>query len=87
MQALFRTSRWLHKYVGLLLILYSLGSALIFLVKDHGEGDRTVKRLTWRIALSLILFLVLWAAYQMGYIEPKSGPIGMQVPEQQAPPE
>ena len=27
--------------VGLLLILYSLGSALIFLVKDHGEGDRT----------------------------------------------
>jgi len=73
--------------VGLLLILYSLGSALIFLVKDHGEGDRTVKRLTWRIALSLVLFLVLWAAYQMGYIEPKSGPIGMQVPEQQAPPE
>ena len=73
--------------VGLLLILYSLGSALIFLVKDHGEGDRTVKRLTWRIALSLVLFLLLWGAYQMGYIEPKSGPIGMQVPEQQAPPE
>ena len=61
--------------VGLLLILYSLGSALIFLVKDHGEGDRTVKRLTWRIALSLLLFLGLWAAYQMGYIEPKSGPV------------
>jgi hypothetical protein len=61
--------------LGLLLILYSLGSALIFLVKDHGEGDRTVKRLTWRIALSLLLFLALWAAYQMGYIEPKSGPV------------
>ena len=30
--------------LGLLLILYSLGSALIFLVKDHGEGDRTVCR-------------------------------------------
>jgi hypothetical protein len=59
--------------LGLLLILYSLGSALIFLVKDHGEGDRTVKRLTWRIALSLVLFLALWAAYQMGYIEP-TGP-------------
>jgi hypothetical protein len=73
--------------VGLLLILYSLGSALIFLVKDHGEGDRTVKRLTWRIALSLILFLVLWAAHEMGYIDTKSGPIGLQVPEQQAPPE
>jgi len=61
--------------LGLLLILYSLGSALIFLVKDHGEGDRTVKRLTWRIALSLLLFLALWAAYQMGYIEPNSGPV------------
>jgi len=61
--------------VGLLLILYSLGSALIFLVKDHGEGDRTVKRLTWRIALSLVLFLALWGAYQMGWIEPRSGPV------------
>ena len=71
--------------VGLLLILYSLGSALIFLVKDHGEGDRTVKRLTWRIALSLLLFLALWAAYQMGYIEPKSGPVNwhQQEPAQQ----
>ncbi len=70
--------------VGLLLILYSLGSALIFLVKDHGEGDRTVKRLTWRIALSLILFLALWAAYQMGYIEPNSGPVNWPQPQQQS---
>ena len=70
--------------LGLLLILYSLGSALIFLVKDHGEGDRTVKRLTWRIGLSLVLFLALWAAYQMGYIEPKSGPVNWPQPEQKA---
>jgi hypothetical protein len=70
--------------IGLLLILYSLGSALIFLVKDHGEGDRTVKRLTWRIGLSLVLFLALWAAYQMGYIEPKSGPVNWPQPEQKA---
>ena len=68
--------------VGLLLILYSLGSALIFLVKDHGEGDRTIKRLTWRIGLSLALFLALWAAYQMGYIEPKSGPVNWPQAEQ-----
>ena len=70
--------------IGLLLILYSLGSALIFLVKDHGEGDRTVKRLTWRIGLSLLLFLALWAAYQMGYIEPNSGPVNWPQPEQKA---
>jgi hypothetical protein len=70
--------------VFILVILYSLGSALIFLVKDHGEGDRTVKRLTWRIGLSLVLFLFLWGAYQLGWIEPSSGPVGLQVPEQQA---
>ena len=73
--------------VFIIVILYSLGSALIFLVKDHGEGDRTVKRLTWRIALSLVLFLFIWAAYQLGWIEPGSGPVGLQVPTEQAAPE
>jgi hypothetical protein len=68
----------------IIVILYSLGSALIFLVKDHGEGDRTVKRLTWRIGLSLVLFLFLWGAYQLGWIEPHSGPVGLQVPSEQA---
>jgi H+/Cl- antiporter ClcA len=73
--------------IGLILILYSLGSALIFLVKDHGEGDRTVKRLTWRIALSLVLFLALWGAYQMGWIEPNTGPVNWPQAEQPADPE
>ena len=73
--------------VFLIIILYSLGSALVFLVKDHGEGDRMVNRLSWRIGLSLVLFLFLWGAYQLGWIEPKSGPVGLQVPEQTAPPE
>jgi hypothetical protein len=70
--------------VFLLAILYSLGSALIFLVKDHGEGDRTVKRLTWRIGLSLVLFLMLWGAYQAGWIEPKEGPVRVAPPSEQA---
>lgn len=73
--------------VFLLTILYSLGSALIFLVKDHGEGDRTVKRLSWRIGLSLVLFLFLWFAYQMGWIEPNSGPVRVPVSAQPAEPE
>ena len=71
--------------IFLVTILYSLGSALVFLVKDHGEGDRTVNRLTWRIGLSLVLFLFLWGAYQLGWIEPNSGPVGLQVPEQTVP--
>ena len=61
--------------LGLLLILYSLASALYFLVRDQGEGDRTVRRLTWRIALSLVLFLAMWGAYQLGWIQPTSGPV------------
>ena len=69
----------------IIVILYSLGSALFFLVKDHGEGDRTVKRLTWRIGLSIVLFLFLWIAHQMGWIEEKRGPIGLQMPAQEEP--
>jgi len=71
----------------LVTILYSLGSALVFLVKDHGEGDRTVNRLTWRIGLSLVLFLFLWGAYQLGWIEPNRGPVRVPVTEQTADPE
>ena len=73
--------------IFLVTILYSLGSALIFLVKDHGEGDRTVNRLTWRIGMSLVLFLFLWGAYQLGWIEPNSGPVRMPVTEQTVDPE
>jgi hypothetical protein len=73
--------------IFLVTILYSLGSALVFLVRDHGEGERMANRLTWRIGLSLVLFLFLWGAYQLGWIEPKSGPVGLQVPEQTVPPE
>lgn len=71
----------------IILILYSLGSAMVFLVKDHGEGDRTVKRLTWRIGLSIVLFLFLWAAHQMGWIEPNEGPVGLQLEKPQNPSE
>ena len=59
----------------LLMILYSLASSLFFLVRDKGEGERTVKRLTWRIGLSIVLFVFLWGAYQLGWIEPTSGPV------------
>ncbi len=56
-------------------ILYNLASALYFLVRDHGKHDRMIRRLTWRVGLSLVLFLLLWGAYQIGWIEPSSGPV------------
>ncbi len=69
-------------FIFLISILYSLGSSLIFLVRDHGEGDRMVRRLTWRIGLSMVLILFLWGAYQLGWIEPSSGPAHVSVAEQ-----
>ncbi len=56
--------------VLLLVIVGSLGSALIFLVTDKGEGNRTVKALTWRIGLSFLAFALLMISYLAGLIRP-----------------
>ena len=56
--------------VVLLVILFSLGSSLVFLVQDKGRSTRTVKALTVRIALSLGLFILLMLAYALGLIAP-----------------
>jgi hypothetical protein len=50
------------------LILASLGSALIFLVRDKGQSTRTVKALAVRVALSIALFLLLMIGYKLGFI-------------------
>ena len=54
----------------MLVILYCLGSGLIYLLKDHGNGKRTVKALTWRIGLSISLFLLLIIGFYTGLITP-----------------
>lgn len=56
--------------VLLLVILGSLFSALAFLVRDRGSTHRAVRALTWRIGLSIGLFLLLLLAGWMGWIEP-----------------
>jgi hypothetical protein len=35
--------------------------------------------LTWRIGLSLLLFVLLWGAQSMGWIQPNSGPVTAKV--------
>jgi Protein of unknown function (DUF2909) len=55
----------------LILILASLGSALFFLVKDKGAGQRTARALTWRVILSITLFGMLMLAYHFGLISGK----------------
>jgi len=55
----------------LLAIFFSLGSALYYLVRDPGNSDRIVKALTWRIGLSLLLFVLLLIAFALGWISPR----------------
>ena len=61
--------------IVLLVVLYTLGSSFFFMVKDKGQGDRVLKRLSRRIGLSLFLLLVLYVMFLMGWIEPSKGPI------------
>ena len=53
-----------------ILILTSLASALIFLMKDKGKSNRTVKALAFRVGFSVALFVLILIAYKLGWIEP-----------------
>ena len=56
--------------IAFILIIGSLGSALFFLMRDKGKSNRTVNALAMRVGLSITLFLLLLAAYEMGWIAP-----------------
>lgn len=66
----------------LIVIFFSLTSGLYYLIKDRGQSDRTVKALTWRIGLSLTLFLLLLIGFATGLIQPH-GLSGQQAPATQ----
>jgi hypothetical protein len=51
-------------------ILVSLGSGLFYLVKDPGDSRRTLRALTFRIGLSVGLFLFLMLLVATGVITP-----------------
>lgn len=54
--------------VLLLAVLASLFSGLFFLYRDRGQSQRTVRALTLRIGLSLLLFITLLLGYHFGYL-------------------
>jgi hypothetical protein len=49
-------------------ILFSLFSALFFLLKDRGNSTRTAKALTIRVVLSITLFVLLLLGFHFGFI-------------------
>lgn len=54
--------------IFIVLILASLASALYYLLKDKGGSDRTVKALTYRVGLSITLFIMLMLGYYFGWL-------------------
>ncbi|UXI68651.1 twin transmembrane helix small protein [Tahibacter amnicola] len=54
----------------LIVILYNLGAGLYYMMVDKGATDRTVKALTWRIALSVTLIILVIIGIKLGWIQP-----------------
>jgi len=52
----------------LLAIVGSLFSGLVYLYRDRGSGERMARVLTWRIGLSITLFLLLLLGFRFGLI-------------------
>lgn len=63
--------KWLFLLL-FLLILISLFSGLVFLVKDKGDSRRTLGSLALRVGLSAFLLLLLAVSAFMGWIKPHS---------------
>jgi len=51
-------------------IIYNLGAGLYFMMTDKGQSDRTVKALTRRIGLSVILIILVIIGIWTGIIRP-----------------
>jgi hypothetical protein len=54
----------------LLGIIGSLFSGLFFLMKDKGTSERTVRALTVRVSLSVLLFILLIIGFATGVLQP-----------------
>jgi succinate dehydrogenase/fumarate reductase cytochrome b subunit len=54
----------------LIVILWNLGAGLYYMMVDKGTTDRTVRSLTWRIGISVVLILIICAGIYTGWIKP-----------------
>lgn len=53
-----------------IVIVYNLGAGLFYMMSDKGTTNRTVKALTWRIGLSVLLILLVILGIWTGVIQP-----------------
>ena len=57
-------------------IIGSLVSALVFMMRDRGRTRNTVRALGVRVGLSILLFVFLLVANQLGWIQSQGVPVG-----------
>lgn len=58
--------------VAFAMIIGSLGSALFYLMRDKGKSGKTVRALSFRVGFSVLLFLGLLVAHQLGWVQTNS---------------
>ncbi len=56
--------------VAFILIIASLGSALVFMMRDKGRSNRTVQARALRVGFSGLRFVLLLVANHLGWIQP-----------------
>ncbi len=61
--------------VAFVLIIGSLGWALVFMIRDRGQTNNTFKFLALRVSFSIALFSLIWLAYAMGWLNPSGLPV------------
>jgi hypothetical protein len=64
--------------VAFIAILASLASALVFMMRngrdDKAKGNHMAKALALRVGFSILLFVCILLAWQLGYIQPTGLP-------------
>ena len=56
--------------VMLAAILIALGSAVFAMLGPRRDHNRMARALTWRISLSVLLFILLFVAFASGVLQP-----------------
>ena len=61
--------------IAFVLIIGSMVSAMVFLIRDRGRTRNVVRALGFRVGFSIALFLLILFANQMGWIQSTGVPV------------
>lgn len=61
--------------VAFVLIIGSLISALVFMMRDRGRTRNVARALGFRVAFSIALFAFILVSHRMGWIESRGVPV------------